>query len=134
MGNLKIEYSKAHIADQIHLKKVRNRYKITAEVTVNQYQDKETNQYVIYIPSLDISGYGETVEKAREMVRFCINEFCEHICSLTPKKIETELLSLGWKKNKLKNKIYSKAYIDISGKLKNFAVKNTLEVNILTAA
>jgi len=134
MGELKVTYKKAHVVEQIHLKKVRGHYKIQAEVSVTQYQDKETNQFVIYVPSLDISGYGETIEKAQKIIEFSLNEFCEYLSSLSVKKIETELFKLGWKHDKLKNKEYSKAYIDMSGKLKNFAIEDTLKVSVLTAA
>jgi hypothetical protein len=39
-----------------------------------KYIDKDTRQYVIYIPSLEISGYGATEAKAMEMVEFSLKD------------------------------------------------------------
>ena len=48
-------------------------------VDAYKYIDKETRQYVIYIPSLEISGYGATEGKAMEMVEFSLKDYAEYL-------------------------------------------------------
>ncbi|MBK7306852.1 MAG: hypothetical protein IPI88_07260 [Chitinophagaceae bacterium] len=80
------------------------------------------------MPSLDITGYGETRERAIEMLKFSILDYFESLIKLPSKQIEAELHKFGWKQNKLRHKQYSKAYVDINGELQNFnAVDNKVE-------
>lgn len=103
--------------------------KIDSHLNVIKYQDKDTNQIVCYIPSLEITGYGSDEKRALDMLHFSVEEFYSFLNDLSPEKIETELFKLGWKHNKLQNKEYSKAYIDLSGQLKNLnAVDNEVEM------
>ncbi len=89
---------------------------------------------VIYVPSLELTGYGESEEKAEEMLRFSLNEYFEYLLKLSPDKMNRELSVLGWKHSKVKNKEFSKAYVDMKGDLKNFnAVGDKVEVGVLTA-
>jgi hypothetical protein len=120
--------------DFLHVKKVGKDSKFHFELNIVQYQDKQTNQFVVYVPCLDITGYGENLKKADEMAHFSIQEYFDYLSSLSVKKLETELRNLGWKHDAIKNKDYSKAYIDVTGTLKDFAVEDTLKVSVLTAA
>ena len=106
--------------------------KITAETIIVKYIDKSTKQYVFYIPALDISAYGETATKAQKMLEFSVEDFFKHLIHLSPKEAETELRNLGWMHDKLKNKEFSRSYVDVSGELKNFAVGNKVEQGVLT--
>ena len=102
--------------------------KIKAEVSLFKFRDKDTRQIVLYIPSLQLTGYGSTESKAQEMINFSLNDYFYYLKDLSPKQRETELFDLGWKKNKLKNKEFSQAYVDFSGQLKNFnAVADQIE-------
>lgn len=108
--------------------------KVKAAISVVKYRDKDTRQIVLYTPALDISGYGNTEEKAREMLRFSIAELFKLLTSISPKEIEIELASLGWKHNPFKNKEFSKAFVDGDGELQNLnAVGDTIERLTLTA-
>ncbi len=96
--------------------------------------DKDTKQFVIYIPSLNISGYGETKEKADEMIKESFDFFCSHLVSLDTPQMNSLLAALGWRKNFFA-KQFSKLYIDETGALKNFNAENDLvERFALTAA
>lgn len=98
-----------------------------------RFIDKDTKQAVIYIPALEISGYGESFEKANEIVKFSVNEFCDYLSKLSQRQIENELHNLGWKKSFF-NKQFSKSYIDINGQLQNLnAENNQVEQIALTA-
>lgn len=102
--------------DSLHIK----RGHINASVTALQFKDADTHQFVIFVPSLNISGYGETHEKAQEIVKFNMDEFFKYIVLLSQKKRDSELAALGWKQNKLKAKEFSNAYVDGDGELKEF--------------
>lgn len=99
-----------------------------------KFIDKDTNQHVVYMPSFDISGYGETAEKASEMFRFLLDEFGVYLLSLTMKKVHQELAKFGWRQGMF-SKDFSKAYVDSSGILQNLnAREDSIEALTLTAA
>lgn len=75
------------------------------------------------MPALDISGYGETLEKAEEILKYTLQEFFIHLLKLTPSKLQIELAKLGWRRG-IFNKEYSKTYVDINGELKNLNAEN----------
>lgn len=126
MGELKFKHIKGknHI-EELHINKVKENIK--ACLRVIKYIDKETKHHVSYIPSLEISGYGNTRKEATEMLHFSLDEYFAFLISCPETKMQKELRELGW----LKNKDYSKAYVDISGNLKDFAVMDTVEEEML---
>ncbi len=85
-----------------------------------QLSGKEGNHYVVVIPSLCVSGYGSTEKEAHESVKENLDLFCEDLLSLSKHEIENELTKLGFKKELLKNKNFSKVYVDGKGILQNF--------------
>jgi hypothetical protein len=106
---------------------------IVVNVTAFNFLDKDTQSHIFFIPSLDISSYGETIEEATEMLKFSLNDFCKFLLGLTPERRKLELSNLGWKKNYFFNKQFSKAYIDANGVLKNFNIEeNSLKIEHLT--
>ncbi len=133
MGELiKIETDNAHLEEeQLHIKRGRQNA-VTARLTIAEYIDKDTKQYVLYIPSLELTGYGETLEKADQMIKFSLDNFFDNLCSLPTKKAELILRDLGWKHNTIKHKDYSKTYVDVHGNLKGFAVEDKVKVGVLT--
>ena len=118
--------------EMIHVN--RNHKSVKAVLKRFIYRDKDTRQIVIYIPSLEISGYGATLEKAIEMVQFSMDEYFTYLISLSAKEMKIELLKNEWQHNDTyNNKKYSKAYIDSDGILQNFnAVADEVEVGVLT--
>ncbi len=132
MGNLTSTPLLGKQKEVIHIKKTGG--KVDACLRVYKYIDKDTKHFVAYIPSLEISGYGYTKENALEMMESSLEEYFDFLLSLTGKKLEIELSKFGWKHDKLKNKDYSKSYVDISGNLKDFAVTNSVEQEMLETA
>ena len=110
--------SKKTIADE-HLHINLHKGKIDATLNVVRFIDKDTKQVVTYIPSLEVSGYGDNDKEAMEMLKFGLDNFGNYIAALTPDKIKAELSKMGWVKTML-NKDFSKAYVDIAGQLQNF--------------
>ena len=106
--------------DTLHIGANRNRMK--GYINVLRMKDKDTHQVILFIPAFDMTSYGETPEKAEEMLRASIHLFFEDILSLTPGKMAVALAELGWKKDKLRNKDFSKVTVDVEGNLKDFNI------------
>jgi len=120
-------------SDSLHIKTKGRKGIISGNVTVISFRDKDTRQMVIYVPALDLSGYGETEEKAEEMVKFSIQDYFDYLMKFPANKVKSELAKYGWKKNPIKSTEFSHAYVDICGNLKNFnAVGDKVEVSVLT--
>jgi len=110
-----------------------NKRRIRTCLAMYFFKDKDTGHFVTYIPSFDLSGYGDTREEAKEMIDFQLDELYEHLIKLSIGKIDVELAKMGWRKNKMHNKEYSPASIDMDGVLKNFnPVENSIEVSSVT--
>lgn len=105
--------------------------KIDSHIHVFRFKDKATKQFVYYAPSIEITGYGSSDKKAKEMFFFSVEDYCNLLFELSPKKRDAELNKVGWKKNKLQNKEFSRAYVDLYGQLQelNFVAD---EVEMLT--
>jgi len=65
---------------------------------------KEGDSHIIYLPSLQISSYGDTFKEANEMMKFSLKEFSESLLELSENKIHSILKQLGWEKAKFFNK------------------------------
>lgn len=93
------------------------------ELEVLGLKFKQSDTVFIYIPSLNISGYGSTFEEAEAMIEFSLDQFSEELMSLKNQSEITEYLStLGWKQEFFKKKNFSHAYIDKEGALKDFGL------------
>ena len=111
-------------------------YKRLAKASLYAYRfvDKDSHQIVFHIPSIDVSGYGETFEKAKEMLRFAVNDFFEFVVNLKPSEVKIELAKYGWKQRIFQHKQFSKAYINGDGELENLnAEEGTVERFALVA-
>ena len=75
------------------------------------------------IPSLELSGYGETIEKAREMIQFNMEQFFGHLIKLDSFQLLADLRELGWVKNKFFNKQFLNSDSNIDDALKNFNIE-----------
>lgn len=127
LTNFSISHKKID-KEYLHIDIGKRKKRIQFALSTFRYRDKDTRQLVLYIPSLDISSYGATKEKVQEMLEFSLNDYCKYLCSLPSKKIDAELTSLGWKHHRLRNKEYSKVYVDGDGELRNFnAVADKVE-------
>ncbi len=62
------------------------------------------NQHVTYIPSLEISGYGDDPGEAEELLKISIDDFFKHLFELPEDNIFSEMNKLGWVKHKYFNK------------------------------
>lgn len=67
----------------------------------------EGKSQILYIPSLDISSYGDNLDEANKMLKVCLDEFSKNLLELSQSKIDTILNSLGWEKHKYFKKRHS---------------------------
>ncbi|HLW33877.1 MAG TPA: hypothetical protein VKX40_16570 [Aequorivita sp.] len=101
--------------------------------TLNILTGKQGDYFLHYCPSLEISGYGRTVDEAVELIKSELEIFCEDLFEMNQKEREQYLISLGFKKEKFHNKNFSKAYVDENGRLKDFD-KGTVKRELLQTA
>ncbi|MBI2730008.1 MAG: hypothetical protein HYX40_04530 [Sphingobacteriales bacterium] len=90
---------------------------------------KEGNFFVTLSPSLNVSGYGRTKEDSKTSFHENVTLFCHDLMALSKEQIEHELSTLGFKKEIMRHKNFSKSYVDENGHLQNFE-EGTLEKNI----
>ena len=111
-----------------------NKGKIKACLSVLAFVDNDTKQYIAYIPSLHISGYGATEQKAMEMLKYSLDNFGNYIASLPADKVSLELASYGWEKT-IFNKEYSRKFAAGDSTLSGYnAENNKIEHLTLQAA
>jgi len=65
---------------------------------------KEGDSHIIYLPSLQLSSYGDTIKEANEMMKISLKEFSESLLEMNENKIHSILKQLGWEKTKFFNK------------------------------
>ena len=65
---------------------------------------KEADYHILYIPSLQISSYGDTFKEANDMLKESLNQFSEDIFALKKNEITAIFRDLGWRKNKFFSK------------------------------
>lgn len=105
-----------------------NKNKISLKVIIAS--GKEGDYFVVVSPSLDVSGYGKTKEMAQESFKENIKTFCEDLFKLSKEDRDKELFQMGFHREALKNKNFSKSFVDENGVLKDFD-EGTLEQKIL---
>ena len=95
---------------------------------------KEFDSFVMYAPTFNLSGYGNTKEEAEEMIEESFVDFGAHFMSLTSSEKELYLNQFGFSKEKFKSKNFSKSYIDEKGELQNLDLEDkTYELTSLVA-
>lgn len=87
----------------------------------------------VYIPSLNISGYGNTQEEAKEMAKVCIKDFAETLFASGEKRAIEEIKNLGWKKDKYFNK-FNAPFVDKNGILREFNLSEETKIETSSMA
>jgi len=64
------------------------------DVTVNIVQFKDTGNYIIYAPALEVYGYGKTIQEAKDSFAVCLEEFIDY--TIAKGTFIPELKRLGW--------------------------------------
>lgn len=104
--------------------------KINIKVLTASGKDNDT--FVIISPALLVSGYGSTEAEAKESFEHNMELFCKDFLDLPNEQREKYLRSLGFAKEKYRNKNFSKTYVDENGVLQGLE-QSTLRTSILEA-
>ena len=80
--------------DTIYFTKNKNKTNIKGKV--NAIGFIEGNSHILYIPSLKLSSYGDSLEEARKMIIMVLNQFTKDLSVLNQDKAESMLADLGW--------------------------------------
>lgn len=92
---------------------------IQADLRVFGFIDKDTKQHVVYIPAFQLSGYGESRQKAEEMLKFSIHDYLHRLRAMSDAERGQELSGFGWRADMQENEGYSNTYIGTDGELEN---------------
>jgi len=101
----------------------------TGQFTLHQFRDHD--HFIAYIPSLNISAYGETEDEAFDrMVNVVLVDFFESILELGPEQAKSELKKLGWSQHRFfKRQFKANSFVDRNGVLKNFNLPEETKVD-----
>ncbi len=95
------------------------------------YTGKSGEHWVSIIPSLNVSGYGESEEDAIKDSQYNLKVLFEDLYELTLAQRDSELKKLGWLPNKFFKRQYSSAYVDENGVLQNFDSPKQVKKSLL---
>jgi HTH-type transcriptional regulator/antitoxin HigA len=92
---------------------------ISMRVKAFRLIDKKTNETIFIIPSIKIIAKGKDDKTAKEALDEISKKFSRDLTTLSIGKRTALLNSLGWKRDVLKTKNYSKLFVNEKGELKN---------------
>jgi len=123
--------------DQVNQSIKVDKKKATIKATFKSFNIKDGKYFVAYIPSLDMTGYGDSENEAVDMLKDVMDDFFSDLIKLSLSDIDKELAKYGWNHSKIFKKQFSnRAHVDKGGVLKGFEMpKDTpIEENILQVA
>jgi len=91
---------------------------------------EDHGSHIIFIPSLNLSSYGDTPEEAMKMMGdVVLEDFFETLFSQNESSVYEHLKNLGWKKSGIYPKELSHdVHIDNDGILKNFNLSTETKI------
>jgi hypothetical protein len=110
------------ITDKIKIDRSKFLNRIELTITIFSFIDKDTKQYIKYVPSLELSSYGKTISKANLMFEISLQEELNRLLMMSDQKAKSYLSSYGWEINPLHNKNLSHINVDKHGALEGFNV------------
>jgi hypothetical protein len=108
--------------DQIRINQSRFTKSLELTVTIFSFVDKDTMQHIRYVPSLDLSSYGNDADKAQLMLDTSLQEELNRILAMNNKQAKSYLAQYGWKIQPHHNKNLSNVVVDKHGALQDFNV------------
>lgn len=90
---------------------------------------KDHGKDVIYVPSLNLSGYGNDKKEALEMLDEITGDWFDTLMRLDSDMQQAELKKYGWEREKFRKKRYlSTVSVDKKGVLNNFELPEDTEI------
>lgn len=100
---------------------------------LNAMSFMEGDSYIIYLPSVKISAYGDTLDEAKEMIEVCLEEFSKDIIKLNSKVGMDYLRGLGWKEESyFKKRMIALSTTSFEDIKKEFDLPDNIVVNELS--
>ena len=75
-----------------------NNAQAIAKTNVVIFSFQDADNYIVYSPQLDVSGYGKTQKEALSSFDYCLAGFLDY--TFKKETLYEELISLGWKLKK----------------------------------
>jgi hypothetical protein len=89
------------------------------------------NHWASVIPSLKVSGYGNSAEEAQKDLKYNLDIFFEDFFALNKDEREVALRELGWQREKIFKKRYTGPFINQEGALQNFNIPEDVQKSVL---
>ncbi len=116
-------------------KETLNITKIRIKGEVNAVGFNEGSTHIIYVPSLQLSSYGDSIKEALEMMKIVIEQFSKDILVLSEDKIQSVLSDLGWTRTKyFKKRMVNLSKTTFSDIKKQFNLPDETEVEQMSIA
>lgn len=93
--------------------------KDSLSIRVNLISGKDGDFWVFISPSLNVSGYGKTIDEAKASFDENMEVFSDDITRASSSERNNILRQLGWKQKRYMKKQFSKAFVDEDGILQN---------------
>ncbi len=93
------------------------------EAGFNTFYFEDHGHIIVYVPSMNLSAYGNTVEEAMDMlINVVIDDFFESIVRSSEGEAFQQLSKLGWslQGHSHEREFTNSAYVDKDGILRNF--------------
>ncbi|MFA6400872.1 MAG: hypothetical protein WCX31_04495 [Salinivirgaceae bacterium] len=71
--------------------------RVEIQLLLKGWKDDDSNVHFLYSPALDLTGYGNSINEAKESFEYMLNDFVDY--SKKKKTIYKELERLGWSIN-----------------------------------
>lgn len=98
-----------------------NKSKGTIQGILKIFNIQEDTGIVLYIPTLNMSAYGDTSDEALEMLKEILDDYFISIMDIRTEAMLKELKKYGWQVHSIfKKRLENHTYIDRDGILKNF--------------
>jgi len=91
---------------------------------------KEEDTYVMFSPSVMVSGYGNTETEAEQSFDHNLHLFCTDFLQLPQEEKEIHLKKLGFSNEIVSKENFSKLYVDEKGILQGLD-KNSIKTSVL---
>ena len=82
----------------------------------------EDKYFIHFIPSLNISSYGDSFEESEQMLKESLDSLFDILLNLKQDLRDAEMSELGWDKQLYSRRKYTGPYIDKKGILKEFNI------------
>ena len=95
------------------------------------YLFKDGKSQIAYAPSLQVSGYGDSVSDAMEMLDYTMNNYFQNMLDAGQKQTIQELTLNGWVSSPIfKKQFHNNSFVDTKGVLRNFDLPEDTKVQV----